>query len=338
MAAASSMTGPRADDRPARLGSPLRAAVRLTLYLAMTLALIPLQAAALAVGGRLAERLPVFYHRQCWRILGLRVECRGAMSAARPTLFVCNHSSYTDITVLGGLIPGCFVAKAEVAGWPFFGLLAKLQRTVFVDRRRGSTAGQRDTMAQRLRAGQNLILFPEGTSNDGNRLLPFRSALFSVAERRSDGDGAGGNGGGGGAAEGALTVQPVSIVYARLNGIPIGRSLRPFFAWYGDMELVGHLLRLAGLGNVTVVVEFHPPVSLEAFGSRKALAEHCQRVVAEGMARAIAGRDDGPRADGSWANGPAATENGAAEGRGRALCGEPGSEPLEPCGGPQGRS
>src|SRR3546814_18970958 len=86
------------------------------------------------------------------------------MSAARPTLFVSNHSSYADITVLGGLIPGCFVAKAEVQGWPLFGLLAKLQRTVFIDRQRRSTRNQRDGMAKRLAGVQHMILFQEGTS------------------------------------------------------------------------------------------------------------------------------------------------------------------------------
>ncbi|WP_119461714.1 lysophospholipid acyltransferase family protein [Rhodospirillaceae bacterium SYSU D60014] len=270
-------TTPRAADGPAPLGSPFRAILRLTLYLGLTVTLIPVQAVAVAIGSGLAERLPVFYHRLCWRILGLQVECRGTMSTARPTLFVSNHSSYADITVLGGLIPGCFVAKAEVAAWPLFGLLAKLQRTVFIDRQRRSTRNQRDDMAKRLEAGQNLILFPEGTSDDGNRLLPFRSALFSTAERRLD-SGA------------ALPVQPVSIVYARLNGIPIGRGLRPFFAWYGDMELAGHLWCLAGLGKVTIVVEFHQPVSIDDTGSRKALAEYCQRAVADGMVRAITGR------------------------------------------------
>ena len=151
------------------------------------------------------------------------------MSAVRPTLFVCNHSSYLDITVLGSMILGSFVAKTEVASWPFFGMLAKLQRTIFVDRRRHSTHTQRDDLLARLTEGDNVILFPEGTSNDGNRVLPFRSALFSVAEPRRHGGG-----------EGQikdLIVQPVSIAYVRLNGLPVGHGLRPLFAWYGDMEL-----------------------------------------------------------------------------------------------------
>jgi 1-acyl-sn-glycerol-3-phosphate acyltransferase len=264
------------------LGSPYRSAWRLGSYLIFTVAIVSLQVAALALNARFASLLPVVYHRVCCWLLDLHLETRGTMSTARPTLFVCNHSSYLDISVLGSMIPGSFVAKTEVADWPFFGFLAKLQRTVFVDRRRRTaTHRQRDELLQRLDAGDNLILFPEGTSNDGNRTLPFRSALFGVAERE----------GRSGKREALpLTIQPVSLAYVRLNGMPIGRSLRPYVAWYGDMDLFSHLWRVAGLGRITVTVEFHPPVTLAQFVSRKGLSEHCQRMVAEGVAAAIVGR------------------------------------------------
>jgi 1-acyl-sn-glycerol-3-phosphate acyltransferase len=264
------------------LGSPYRSAWRLGSYLVFALAIASLQYAVLAFGSRGSSILPAIYHRVCCWLLDLHVEIRGSMSTARPTLFVCNHTSYLDISVLGSIIRGSFVAKTEVANWPFFGFLAKLQRTVFVDRqRRSTTHHQRDELVRRLEAGDNLILFPEGTSNDGNRILPFRSALFGVAERK--------------VANGKrelipLNIQPVSLAYVRLNGMPIGRSLRPYFAWYGDMDLVSHLWRVAGLGRIVVVLEFHPPVTLAEFASRKGLSEHCQRMVAEGVAAAIFGR------------------------------------------------
>ncbi len=184
--------------------------------------------------------------------------------------------SYTDITVLGSLIAGSFIAKAEVARWPFFGWLAKLQRTVFVDRRMRSTQLQRDAMTARLAAGDALILFPEGTSGDGNRVLPFKSALFSAAERMQ--------------AIVPIVVQPVSIAYTRLDGMPLGRLLRPFIAWYGSAELAPHLWVMLGLGVVEVVVEFHPPAFIADCGSRKALARYCYLRAAGGMASALAGR------------------------------------------------
>ena len=276
-------------DEPlaARLGSPFRPYLRLILYGALTLSLIPVQALAVALGLRgLAERVPLFFHRTCLPVLGIRVVQHGTMVARRPTLFVCNHSSYLDITVLGAFIPGCFVAKTEVAGWPLFGLLAKLQRTVFVDRRRNSTHKQRDEISLRLAAGDNLILFPEGTSNDGNRTLPFRSALLSVAEAGRNGN-----------AEADLTVQPVSIAYTRLNGMPLGHGLRPLVAWYGDMVLADHLWQFLRLGNLTVELRFHDPVTIGQFASRKALTDHCRDIVAEGVAEALTGHSrlpDGP--------------------------------------------
>ena len=256
--------------------SPLRAFLRLITYAAVTFALIPVQVVARRLGGPLASRLPMTYHRWCCWILGFRVVVRGVMEPSRPILFVANHCSYSDIVVLGSIITGSFVAKAEVRKWPIFGYLAKLQNTVFVDRSGIKAREQRDGMVERLAAGDNLIMFPEGTSDDGNRVLPFKSALFSVAQHRFE------NGH-------TVKIQPVTIAYTRLDGMPTGRALKPYFAWYGDMELASHMWALAGLGLITVEVVFHPPVAMSAFGSRKALAAHCHETVSAGLAAANAG-------------------------------------------------
>jgi 1-acyl-sn-glycerol-3-phosphate acyltransferase len=227
-------------------------------------------------------RFPRFYHRCCCHILGLRVRRLGRPTAVRPVLFAANHVSYLDITIFGSLIAGSFIAKHEVAGWPLFGWLAKLQRSVFIDRQVRSTVEQRDSIAGRLAAKEALILFPEGTSGDGNRVLPFKSALFSVAEH---------------AATGPVTVQPVSIAYTRVNGMPIGRRYRPLFAWYGEMAMAPHLWRVLGLGTIEVVVEFHPPTTLAACGSRKMLARYCEERVKTGLANALTGRRRRPRSE-----------------------------------------
>lgn len=258
------------------MGSPTLRLARIALYLVWTFSLMPVQAVGLALDRSWSRRLPRFYHRWCCRILGFRVRAVGAPTGLRPVLFAANHVSYTDITILGSLIVGSFVAKAEVADWPLFGWLAKLQRTVFVDRRVRSTAAQRNAMTLRLAAGDALILFPEGTSSDGNRVLPFKSALFGAVENTPQ--------------PGSVAVQPVSIAYTRLDGIPLGRLLRPYFAWYGSTELTPHLWNMLGLGTSEVVVEFHPPVSLSSCGSRKVLAGYCQARVAGGVAAALAGR------------------------------------------------
>jgi 1-acyl-sn-glycerol-3-phosphate acyltransferase len=85
-------------------------------------------------------------------------------------------------------------------------------------------------------------------------------------------------------------VQAVSIAYAKLDGMPMGRYLRPYLAWYGDMQLGGHFVRVFGLGRVSVVVEFHPPVTIDQLGDRKALSAYCHSQVARGVAEALTGR------------------------------------------------
>ncbi len=261
------------------IGSPLRGAFRLLTYLLLTLTLLPVHLLALAVRARPVFRwLPVIYHRMVCVILGIKVKVNGVRSTEMPTLFVCNHVSYLDIEVLGGRIPGCFVAKAEVATWPFFSTLAKAQRTIFVDRRSAKTNNSREEMLKRLDTGDNLMLFPEGTSSDGTRVLPFRSALFAVAQLRRN--------------DKPILVQPVAISYTRLDGIPLGRYWRPLFAWFGDLDLVPHLWQMVCLGETEAVVTFFPPVDIDIVGDRKKLADYCFRQVSSGVQAANSGRPE----------------------------------------------
>jgi 1-acyl-sn-glycerol-3-phosphate acyltransferase len=257
-------------------GSWLLGLSRVIPYLILTFALMPAQALVVLIGSPAASRLPRFYHRRAARLLGLNVVSRGKPSAARPTLFVANHTSYLDIEVLGSLLECSFIAKSDMITWPVIGWLARLQRSVFIDRRPANAGEHANEVARRLAEGDNLVLFAEGTTSDGNRLLPFKSALFRVAEQAS--------------ADKPLTIQPVSVVATALDGMPLGRALRPIYAWYGDMPLLPHAWQALSLGRITVVVEFH-----EAFVAtgmtRKQLAARCEEQVTAGVARAICGRD-----------------------------------------------
>ncbi|MDX1486274.1 MAG: lysophospholipid acyltransferase family protein [Alphaproteobacteria bacterium] len=248
---------------------------RLLVYLAVCCCLMPVQAVAVALGARLSRTLPVSFHRFCARLLGFDIVVRGRLPESGPVLFVGNHTSYLDIMVLGSIIEGSFVAKSEVARWPLFGTLARLQRTVFIERRASRSVRQRDEISARLAAGDSLILFPEGTSDDGNRVLPFKSALFAVVEKPVAGA--------------PVWVQPFSIAYTGLDGLPLGREWRPLFSWYGDMGLPGHIWRVLTLNRTRVEVTFHQAVTFGQYGSRKALAEHCFEVVRAGVADANAG-------------------------------------------------
>src|SRR5262249_575745 len=148
----------------------------------VTLPLMPLQWAAVALKRPLRRRIPVFYHRFVCRLLGIRVRCTGAPVDTRPLLIVANHASWLDIWIIRSGAPVVFVAKSEIARWPFFGLLAKLQRSVFVERdRRHKTGAVNAEIAERLAEGDPVLLFGEGTAGDGNRVLPFRTALIGAA-------------------------------------------------------------------------------------------------------------------------------------------------------------
>lgn len=239
----------------------------------LTLPLMPLQQVFVWFWPKMARVFPMYYHRLVCRILGMRVEVTGLPPLKGPLLIVSNHVSWLDIVVLSAMAPVSFVAKKEVASWPFFGTLARLQRTVFVDRgRRHATGEARDDLRERLKSGDILVLFPEGTSSDGRRVLPFKSSFFGAAE-----------------VDGVL-VQPVSIAYRSHRNLPMNRRLMPSYAWYGDMELPPHLVEALETGPVEVAVICHHPLSLSGELNRKALARHAETEVRKGVSLALHGQ------------------------------------------------
>lgn len=244
--------------------------VILLFFAGLTVPLMPLQQLFIWLWPRMARQFPMHYHRLVCRLLGVRLNVVGKPPETGPLLIVSNHVSWIDIVVLSAMAPVSFVAKKEVNGWPFFGSLARLQRTVFVDRdRRHATGNSRDDMRQRLKAGDILVLFPEGTSSSGRRILPFKSSFFGAAEF-----------------EGVL-VQPVTLAYNGQWNLPMTRRLLPSYAWYGDMDLAPHLLGALENGPIEVTVICHPPLSLSGEMNRKALARHAEDQVRRGLTAAL---------------------------------------------------
>jgi 1-acyl-sn-glycerol-3-phosphate acyltransferase len=254
----------------------LRAVIIIAAFLVLTLALMPVQWLFLKLGSRAARTFPNRYHRLVAALFGIHIRVVGKPVTGEGVLMVANHTSWADIVIFSAVTPLSFVSKAEVGGWPLFGTLARLQRTVFVERARRSATGEtRDEIRERLLAGDTLLLFPEGTSHDGNRVLPFKSALLGAAEAvLANGQ--------------HVKVQPVSAAFTGLYGLPMGRENRPLFAWYGDMEMLPHLWEALKAGPLDVVVQFHPPFSLDAM-DRKTLAKKAQDVVQAGVSQALAG-------------------------------------------------
>ena len=206
-----------------------------------------------------ARALPHLYHRGVARVMGLRIEVVGRPTADRPLLVVANHISWLDIVVLSAAMPVSFVAKAEMVTWPLFGWLARAQRTVFVNRAERRGAGeQADRISRRLEASDAMVLFPEGTTSDGTRVLRFNASLFGAATnvlRRGR--------------VAAVHVQPVSIHFTASQGVALGRVGMRRVGWPGTVGLFPHFTDTLRDGALDVRVTFCEPVRFDPATKRK---------------------------------------------------------------------
>lgn len=261
----------------------LRAGAILTVFLAVTVPLMVVQALLLAVGGRAALRLPHLYHGFICRLLGLRINLTGVVDPTQPALIVANHVSWLDIPVISAIAPVSFVTKREVRGWPFIGYLARLQRSLFIDRNaRFHARSQAALISGRLAKGDRIVLFAEGTTGDGNRVLPFKSALLAAVGL-----------GNGDRPQAGIPVQTLAISYTHLHGIPLGRTMRPGIAWYGDMDVPGHAWRVLKGGPIDVSVRIGEALLADQFASRKALAAHAEQEIRNAVAGMLRRRAPG---------------------------------------------
>jgi 1-acyl-sn-glycerol-3-phosphate acyltransferase len=236
-----------------------------------TLVSMVVQGTLLLLPGRAKVGFPKVYWAVFATLIGLHIRVVGTPASRarlrRPIVFVANHTSWLDIAVIGAKLDTCFVSKDAVRDWPGVNLVAKLGRTAYVTRQRAATGRESDVIRQRLDGGDNLILFPEGTTDDGSRVLPFRSSFLSIAEGPDP-----------------PIVQPVSLVYDRLAGLPTGRYNRPLFAYYGDMNIGRHFWRLVQCHGLGATLLLHQPVDPSDFPNRKVLARELERTISEGAA------------------------------------------------------
>ncbi len=219
------------------------------------------------------QRRPVTPHitqfvcRSAFLILGMARNVRGR-PMRRGGAVVANHGSWLDIFALNAGQRVYFVSKSDVREWVGIGWLARATGTVFIDRKAREARVHRDLIAERIAAGHKLLFFPEGTSTDGRRVLPFRSTLFEAFFAAGDAD---------------LTIQPVTVIYTA----PPGQDPR-FYGWWGDMDFGAHLLKvLAAPRQGAVDIVYHPPLRVGDFANRKALAKHAQNVVSGSFAERL---------------------------------------------------
>jgi 1-acyl-sn-glycerol-3-phosphate acyltransferase len=241
----------------------------LFVFVPFMLVVIPLQALVLLLKLPFWNFLPRLFHRLGCVFLGLRVNVIGEPSHGRPTLLVSNHISWTDIVAIGSVADVTFVAKREVGKWPFVGMMANLQRTIYVDRTRRSDAGRTaQAMGQHMAGGNAVLLFAEGQSDIGTHVLPFRSALIGAAQHAMLEAGA----------EDVL-IQPLTIAYTRLQGLPVSRNERSLIAWIKSKSVKQNIAEILSGPVKDVTVAFGTPLPLREGDDRKAVSKAAENQV-----------------------------------------------------------
>ncbi len=238
-------------------------------YVVLTLLVIPLQAIWIVFFNNTKHqyRLVQLYGKLTCLIFAIKIKFTGQIEQHDKLVFVGNHISYIDIITLGSFMNATFIAKSEVAGWPLFGWLARISKTVFITRTREAAPQAILDIKQRILENTSLILFPEATSTQGTSVHPFKSTMFELfldSDIKDD-----------------LIIQPFTISVARVDGKPPqSNNDLDAYAWHGDMTLVPHLWALGKRTSVTLNVIMHPSRPASGYTNRKKFALDCHTDVA----------------------------------------------------------
>ena len=225
----------------------------------VTIVLLPFQLIALMLNLPISRRIPLYWHRLAMWLVGVRVTVTGVAPETKHLIIVANHISWVDIPVLGSIMELSFISKSEIGEMPGAGFMARMQRTVFIARdNKRDVANQAKEVTGRILKGDAMVLFGEGTTGNGNRLNQFKSSMFGAAKYALTDDDVE-----------HVAIQPVSIAYKNLHGMPMGRFSRTKIAWYGDMTLGGHALNMMRLGAWDVEVTFGEPILFDQGSKRQ---------------------------------------------------------------------
>ena len=238
---------------------------KVIIILAWILLLLPIQFFFILIKSNLRFFIPLIFHKFLLKVLGIRVVINGTPSNRKPLILIGNHCSYLDIIILGSVLPVCFVAKSEIKGWFLFGLLASLQNSIFIDRRNFRTLESLKKVSKNLSSNFAMIIFPEGTTNNGKKVLKFRTSLFKIFED-----------------DPTLGLQNFSLCYTHINSMPLDNRTRPNIAWYGEMNLITHLKRLLSYSSIRAKLQFHP-ISIPYGIKRKAISKESREQVIKGI-------------------------------------------------------
>jgi 1-acyl-sn-glycerol-3-phosphate acyltransferase len=250
----------------------IRSLIIIILLILLTTILLPIQSVIRSLNLSSSYVVPMFYHRAVLKLLGIKIKIIGTPSI-NASLVISNHASWIDIFIISSIIPTSFVAKNDVSKWIFVSYLAKLQKTIFIDRNSPKKLTETsDIIKNRLLNHENVTIFPEGTSTDGNKILPFKTSIFMICEKIRGSE---------------IKIQPISIAYKKYNGLTMGRTHRQLIAWYGDMDLLSHLYGIIKAGIFDIEVTFHNKIDISENKTRKEIAKECENLVRLGFQKSL---------------------------------------------------
>lgn len=252
--------------------SRIKSFVIIIIILVITILLLPIQVLFHVLNIQASYTLPMYYHRIFIKLLGIKITIKGEISN-KPGLIVSNHGSWVDIFLISSILRTVFVAKNDVSKWPIISLLAKLQKTIFIDRNnpRKLIRTIKD-IEKRILKNEKIVIFAEGTSSDGNKILPFKSSIFLICDLMKEKN---------------INIQPISIAYIKYNGLAIDRTSRPLIAWYGNMNLLSHLFNMIKSGSFDIEITFHNKIDLSEKKSRKEISSECEEKIRNGFLQSL---------------------------------------------------
>ena len=241
------------------------------------IASIPIQGSFNLVNTKYKKKFPLFFYKSVKAIIGLHVikknfDANQDADVSHGILYVANHVSWFDIICLGSILNARFIAKKEVASMGIFGFLSTLSNTVYIDNEnKNKVVEYNKFINEKLKNGENFIIFPEGTTSDGNGVIQFKSSLLQCVINENY----------------SIKVKPISICYSHKNNIKMGIYERRFVSWVGDTNMVQAMKNFLLTGPITVTILLHSFVSEEFFSDRKTITKHCQDKVLEGLNKTI---------------------------------------------------
>ena len=235
---------------------------------------IPVQVFCNIIGFNLKKIYPLYFYQMIKIVTGININFNKSKLNKKNmgVLYISNHVSWFDIICLGTLLNARFIAKKEVSQMGIFGFLAMLSNTFFIDNENKNKIIEYNHLIQKkLKAGENFIIFPEGTTSDGNGIKNFKSSMLECAFDNNN----------------EINIQPISICYSKLNNVPMGIYLRRNIAWVGDTSMVAAMANFLRSGRITVDIIFHDLMSVNNFKNRKELAAHCEKQILSGLNQSI---------------------------------------------------